>query len=160
MMPVPRIHRTRFALSVLAIVLLSSCYSWRRYCLHSYEAVPRQELKASKTVRRAYVVLLDTDTFEGPFVGFGGAPSRLVCAYEKILQSRDAIPVFKQLLAEATLAGQVYALCGLYVTDRNLYEQKVLDYLKSAEQVSVQYGCEGRLEPVATFVREAPAWLD
>ena len=49
-------------------------------------------------------------------------------AFRRVLQRDDADTVFKDLLEQATLAGQLYALCGLWFTDAAVLEREIEHY--------------------------------
>src|SRR5215208_2383169 len=86
-------------------------------CFAAIEPMPSEELDAPEPVRRAYSLLRSTEMFSSPYVGFGGVPSCEVLAFQSILNSPVADGVFKRLIEQATLAGQLYGLSGLYFTD-------------------------------------------
>ena len=75
----------------------------------------------SETGQAAYQTLLLADQFEDNFIGMAAQPSKLTLAYRKLLKETEADSAFKSLLNQATFAGQLYALCGLYFTDHQFF---------------------------------------
>ncbi|MEO0858598.1 MAG: hypothetical protein AAFY55_17270 [Bacteroidota bacterium] len=103
--------------------------------------------------RAAFALLLNTRTFASSHVGFAGMPSEQYEAFNTLLRRPDAPEVFRALLRRAYPAGQLYALSGLYLTDRTAFDSVVGDYEASQDSVSTQMGCVGDLTPVAEIVR-------
>ena len=77
---------------------------------------------------QAIALLTNTDTFASTAVGEGGQPSDESIAFARVFLEPDADAVFKQLLGEAKVAGQLYALCELYFTDPDTFRQEVAQY--------------------------------
>ncbi|HSK77332.1 MAG TPA: hypothetical protein VLQ45_12840 [Thermoanaerobaculia bacterium] len=124
-------------------------------CFAAIEPVPSEELDAPETVRRAYSLLRSAEVFSSPYIGFGGEPSCEVMAFQRILDSPVADGMFKRLIEQATLAGQLYGLSGLYFTDPGSFVAQVDRYGKMKKPVRTQNGCIISEEPVMAIV-EAP----
>lgn len=118
-------------------------------------AQQEQEMMAINDVAQAaYQTLLLADGFEENFIGFAANPSKLVAAYGVLLQQAEADEVFKQLLKQATPAGQLYALCGLYFTDYPFFLAAVEAYRNRADCVNIQSGCLCWGKPVSEIVEQ------
>lgn len=124
-------------------------------CFATIEPVPSEELDAPEPVRRAYSLLRSAEAFSSPYVGFGGTPSCEVMAFQRILNSPVADGVFKRLIEQATLAGQLYGLSGLYFTDSRSFAAQVDRYRKIKEPVRTRDGCFTSEVPVMAVV-DAP----
>ena len=103
---------------------------------------------------RAFEILLKTDTFANVGVGYFWRLSTQVEAFRIILGQPDAAEAFHDLLARGRLAGQLYALCGLYLTDRAAFNAEVATYVQSSQQVKYSSGCVTSPRPVASLVKE------
>ena len=82
----------------------------------------------SKEGKVAYQHLLETDRFEDLYIGLDGHLSPKVQAFRQLLNEDVANEKFQQLLKEATPAGKLYALCGLYLTDPNFFNSIIGQY--------------------------------
>ena len=102
---------------------------------------------------RSYQVLLLALEFEDDEIGIAQDSSQLVNAYRVLLKERYADAAFKSLLAKATPAGQLYALCGVYYTDHDFFRTVVERYAARTDYVKTQLGCIGRSMRVADLVK-------
>src|SRR5690606_3705851 len=91
-------------------------------------------------------------TFASSYVGIGGEPSEQYTAFNTLLQGRDADAAFRALLSRAHVAGQLYALCGLYLIDREYFEAVVPEYEASRDSVWTIMGDVVDRVPVASIV--------
>ena len=94
------------------------------------------------TLRDALSVVRHADAFSMADVGEGKVCSPEVRAFSVLLDQPDAPQFFQSLLSDATPAGQLYALCGLWLTDLPAYEAAEPRFAQSLMPVSVQAGCE------------------
>ena len=101
----------------------------------------------------AFALLLNTRTFASSHVDFSGSPSEQYEAFNTLLRRADAPEVFSALLRRAYPAGQLYALSGLYLTDRGVFDIVAGSYESSQDSVYTQMGCVGDITPVAEIVR-------
>jgi len=101
----------------------------------------------------AYRVLLDTQIFAGPFVGFAAAPSKEYIAFRILRSSPSARPVFLMLATHAKLPGRLYALAALRRLDRGAYNRVIGLCVGSGEDVMTFSGCVGRYEKAGQIVR-------
>ena len=109
------------AAMLATILLFTGCVSNELAWCSSHRPVPR--FGSNRLV--AIEVLAASDRLESSHTGEGGAPSCFVTSYRHILGSRDAARTFESLFEKATPAGKVYALAGLYETDRAAFERLV-----------------------------------
>ena len=91
----------------------------------------------------SFEFLLNTDVFAASKVGFGMETPKQVIAFRKLLAEPDAKDIFTDLEDRARLAGQMYALCGLRITDRPSFDRLIKKYRSSDEMVRTIQGCEG-----------------
>jgi len=64
------------------------------------------------------------------YYGYGGnLLNEPAIAIEEILARPDSKDIYLRLLNEATLAGQLYALCGLRRIDKAAFDKRVDTYL-------------------------------
>jgi hypothetical protein len=75
-----------------------------------------------------------------------------------ILNEPDAAALFRRLLEEADLAGQLYALCGLFLVDYDTFRAAIEPYRELDETVNTHFGCLLAQEFVSSIV-ESPAGL-
>jgi hypothetical protein len=106
-----------------------------------YEEGSPQQFPLPLTREQALLVLRKTNRFADVAIGYAGGPSTEACAFATLIREPDADAVFKALLRESRLAGQLYALCGLYFTDPGYFRQAVESYRESTEEVRTQMGC-------------------
>lgn len=78
--------------------------------------------------RKGYELLLTCETLAGTTVGEGGGPSAEADAFAAIHEDKNAAPAFRSLLENATLPGQLYALCYLRKADRHAYATALPKY--------------------------------
>lgn len=102
--------------------------------------------------QKAYEMLLKAERFEQGAVGYAGTPSRFIESFNVILKEDSADAAFKSLLNEATIAGKLYALCGLYFTDYKAFQSEIGKYAKNNESVQTMSGCIISDEKVAKIV--------
>ena len=107
-------------------------------------------------VPTAYEELLSTEVFAWPLVGFVGRPSRQACAFAALSRSPDARSLFVQLMEDAELAGQLYALCGLYSLSREDYFLAADRFLYRDDLVWTVSGCVTSQRSVGNIAQ----WID
>lgn len=94
------------------------------------------------TASRAITILRKADRLESSHTGYGGAPSCLVGAYRHVLRRRDAPVLFASLYRDANPVGRIYALAGLYDTDRAAFDRLVVsDITRDESSYLVIDGC-------------------
>lgn len=108
--------------------------------------------KLSPQGQKAYEHLLKAERFEQGAVGYAGTVSRYIESFNLLLKEEAADEAFKGLLNEATTAGKLYALCGLYFTDYETFQKETENLAKSAESVETMSGCLISSEKVANLV--------
>jgi len=105
----------------------------------------------------AIALLTSTDTFASTAVGEGAQPSDESLAFARVFLEPDADAVFKQLLAQANVAGRLYALCGLYFTDPETFREKLAAYEANKNEVWVFMGCLKWQRGVSELVKSSSA---
>jgi len=76
------------------------------------------------------------------------------CAFAIILRLPDARERFQQIFDSGTLAGQVYALCGLYLTYRSTFDVLVRDFGGQWSALTTQSGCIVQSRPLGEVLDE------
>lgn len=104
---------------------------------------PFSETQLTPQGQKAFQTLLSAPRFEDVSVGIGGDLSELVAAYRVLLREERRVEAFKSLLERATIAGQLYAICGLYDTDHKFFLSVVDRYKRSRDFVDTLSGCRG-----------------
>src|SRR5262245_5683289 len=99
-----------------------------------------------------YWLLLSTRVFAGSAVGDGCNVSDEVTAFRLLLKKPYADVAFKDLLQNAGLPGQLYALCGLYFTDPNAFRSVVGKYCSMEEEIPTLFYCIGSTMKVSGLV--------
>lgn len=102
--------------------------------------------------QKAFQILLSAPRFEGTLVGRGLQLSEFVAAYRVLLEEEKRVEALKLLLEKATIAGQLYALSGLFDTDYDFFLSAVEKYKVSNESVYTISGCIGRYKQVREIV--------
>lgn len=111
----------------------------------------------SKAGRAAYYALERAERFETGNVGFAGTPSTYIASLRTIMREPLAGDILEYLFEQATPAGKLYALSGLYSTEP-LYFGRAVEMLKtSGETVQVLNGCLMSSEPVAKIIESDAA---
>jgi hypothetical protein len=116
------------------------------------ESFPKGSGEISMSRQQAIAFLLRTNVFADSAIGISGVTSNQVAAFRILLREPDADTLFKQLLQEGQIAGQLYGLCGLYWTDRSEMMKAVPRYAKIHSEVRTQSGCSGSSEAVSELV--------
>jgi hypothetical protein len=87
--------------------------------------------------------------------GDAGVTPESVYAFRRLIHAPNAGSRFAQLLQEATPAGQLYALCGLYFTDADAFRSAVPAFERSEQEVQHQQGCILSTDTVADMIHSA-----
>jgi hypothetical protein len=91
--------------------------------------------------QKAFQTLRTASRFEATRIGRGLQLSKLVAAYRVLLEEEKRLEALKLLLERATIAGQLYALSGLFDTDYNFFLSAVEKYKVSDQSVTTYSGC-------------------
>jgi hypothetical protein len=103
---------------------------------------------------KAFAFLLSTGRFAEPHVGDANPEvSTQVIAFQTILRQPDAAGAFDAMLHRASVPGQLYALCGLYLIDRAAFDKAAPAYFADQRSVGVASGCVTYPTPVHVVVR-------
>ena len=150
------------SLAVVLLLLLFPVSSWSntQSLLRSYSQ-SFNEAKLSQKGREAYHTLLVARRFENKTIGYAGDPSKLVEAYNILLKEESGAEAFKALLSKATAAGQLYALCGLYITDSSFFYWSVYRFKQSKDIVDTLSDCIGFGRPISALIEaDKPIIID
>ena len=90
-------------------------------------------------------------------IGVAGTTSKEERAFRSLLNEPNAGARLKALLSEANLAGQCYALLGLYVLHDAAYQENVARYKSSDARVKTVAGCTIMEQPVSSVVSNIAA---
>lgn len=81
-------------------------------------------------------ILNETMWIDGAVYGYSGdVENRTATAVRLLLGHERARDIFVRLLADAKPAGKLYALCGLYYADRDLFERDVEAFRLDAREI-------------------------
>jgi len=100
-------------------------------------------------IQPAYRLLRTTAVFSGAEVGVAATTPDTVQALRLILKDPAAESIFKQLLVEATPAGQLYALAALYVINPEFARLAAKPYESNQAMVQTQFGCINAEMPIS-----------
>jgi hypothetical protein len=87
-------------------------------------------------------------------IGVAGTMSPGERALREILANRDAAARMERLLTNATPAGRLYALLGLRLKDRALYNRVIQELRATDAKVETARGCMISQEPFGDLVKE------
>ena len=124
---------------LLTIFLLSGCSSNNKDS--ATNSIPTPSSEVSQSVQDAYDLLVNTETFASAAVGFAGSVSEQVKAFRAILDSDNSEQLFTNLQTEAKLAGQLYGVCGLYLTNKEKFNEVIPAYQNNRNKVTTFFGC-------------------
>ena len=112
------------------------------------------EVGLAPEIQPAYRLLRTPGVFSGPAVGVAATTPDTVKALRVILKDPAAENIFKQLLAEAAPAGQLYALAGLYVINPEFARMAAQPYESSPKIVHTQFGCVNAEMPISEVTKQ------
>jgi len=95
----------------------------------------------SDPVALAARILRDADRFTSAAVGPGAIMSTYALAWRVVAQSSAPDSVFRAILATGSRPGKLYALAGLFLTDRATYARSSFYERLQGGQVLTQMGC-------------------
>jgi hypothetical protein len=105
------------------------------------------------TREQAYEAILKAHFFTSGGVGYAGTAPCALKGLLRLSQEPDAANAFADLTRRADLPGQMYALCGLFLTDEAHFDRAFKPYLNDQRDVAVMQGCVGTRMVVANLVR-------
>jgi hypothetical protein len=109
----------------------------------------------SDAAKMAYNTIRTSKTFCATAVGIAGETPKVVEAFRIIIKQPKPETIFKALIEDATISGQLYALCGLYHSDHDHFKDAVKRYHDSEEIVETLMGCSGSINSVARIVKSS-----
>lgn len=104
------------------------------------------------TREQALAHLLGCKTFADSAVGDGGDESLQVRAFRVLLKQPDTALIYRNLLDRGGLTGQLYALCGLRLADRALFEIEIKRYEHMQIEIWTQFGCTRSKQLISEIV--------
>lgn len=140
-------HLSRFSTLVFLVTIAGLLASCTPFALPARPTVPRPmptgtpASPSSPEIRQAYETLRTADAFANAHVGVIGMTPDTVLALRAILEDPAAAQLFRQLLTEAALPGQLYALAGLYLIDPDEARAAAAPYLANDAEVETVFGC-------------------
>ena len=117
---------------------------------------PVRAAKLGAKAAKAYEILKLAARFEDVAVGADGATPDSYESFILLLGETEADAAFKQLLREGKIAGQMYALCGLWFTDPVAFKHEVERYRTMDQMVETLMGCSLSHQQVSFFVDVSP----
>ena len=99
--------------------------------------------------------LLTLPMYTDAHIGYSGSTPEHVYAFRRVLARDNAADVFARLLEEATVEGQLYALCGLYFSSPRLFQAVLPRYESMTKEVNTMRGCVRHRAQVSVLVRSS-----
>jgi len=99
----------------------------------------------------AYRGLLAARLFTDDWIG-GGVLSPHAKAFRTLLAEPEAPAVFRDLLARGSPSGQLYALCGLWLTDRPALYSILAPFRSDTREVTTMIGCVPSVQRIGRLV--------
>ena len=108
--------------------------------------------RSAADVRAAFAALQVAEMVKTAYAGLEGEIADETRAFREVMAAPDAPRQFERLLEQGGLAGQMYALAGLYLMDRERFEAVAPRYRGDTREVKVLVGDVGGTAPVAAIV--------
>lgn len=118
-----------------------------------------QTTKPAMTRQEAIALLNCTEFFTASYVGINAVVPGQVRALNVIMQQSDAKDLLLRLQHEASPEGQLFALCGLYLTDRVTFDQLADEYRQRHGTVQTIAGCIVTEERIPKVLEEIASGL-
>jgi hypothetical protein len=116
-------------------------------------AAPRVAPALDARTAGALITLRGAEEFQRAYVGDSGEISRYVVAFRILLAHERAAALFREVMATGTPAGELYALCGLYLTDPEAFGREATRLGNDDTEVETMNGCMKNTERVRDVVR-------
>ncbi len=110
---------------------------------------PTSNYNVPQSIQTDFALLKTTDTFAGTEVGFAGSVPPQIPAFQMLLNHPEAKYIFAALQIYATLEGQTYALCGLYLTDKIKFDQVIGRYQNNQNKITTFFRCIMSEQPIS-----------
>ena len=104
-------------------------------------SIPQISSEMTQAQQDAYDLLLTTDVFASAAVGIAGSVSQQVEAFREILDADQAEQLFVSLQTDGQVAGQLYGVCGLYLTNKQKFDEVIPVYQHNQDSVTTFFGC-------------------
>ena len=139
-------------IAIFTLPLLASAQSAGSSNGDTLSSDVRQLLQSTEAIE-AYRVLVATEVFADRAVGYSGTLSDQVRAFRVLMARPNAGAIFNTLFRDATNAGKLYALCGLYHHDRTAFAAaRAAMFPLASVRVRTQFGCMGGSEPIGALI--------
>ena len=102
-----------------------------------------------------YSELRELDRITSTYTGAAGTKPSHVMAYECLMESENRDFYLNELVKEADVGGQLYALAGLKALGADEFEQEMIRFEGSDHEIRATIGCVGR----RVTVGEAMDWI-
>ncbi|MFV0401593.1 MAG: hypothetical protein ACK5LX_13390 [Oscillospiraceae bacterium] len=120
----------KIALVLAAVLIFSGC------SLNIFDRYASIDVENSD-----YQLLLSPEVFAYGPVGAAGVTPGTVKAVGNLLKHDNALAYFVSLEKNANSAGKLYALCGIYRLDPDLFQSLLKDYKNNDDTVQMMGGC-------------------
>ena len=111
-------------------------------------------IEATPSHAASETALQKTMTFALGGVGFAGTMSQGERALREVLKEPDAARRLENIVANASAAGQLYALLGLRLRDREAYQRALQKYRTNDANVQTMRGCIIQRESFRKLIEE------
>ncbi|MBS2014180.1 MAG: hypothetical protein JST00_14925 [Deltaproteobacteria bacterium] len=148
-------------MSIRRFALLLSCALLGAACSRSVDGPSRPPAEPSArdvpaapgSTSEALSMLRTANAFEDAHIGYGAQLSRYVAAFRIVLADPGAKEAFHSLVKDATPAGRLYGVSGLYFADPAAFDAALAEVAKLSGRVQTQHGCMIEHEEIASVVR-------
>lgn len=129
-------------------VLLISLFLLLSVAMSAQDTVFDQSALSEKG-RLAYSTLTTIPIFAIGGVGYSGTSSKGELALDVLIEEKDALKAFKQLITDGTIEGGLYGVVGLKMLECDCFETEFARYKElrfgsgNTEAFSIQFGCTG-----------------
>jgi hypothetical protein len=136
-----------------AVALSSTSCASRRHSQKMLPPVDPLEPEKSWSSQEGMEHLIAARTFAFGGVGIVGTTSDGEYAFRAILKNPEAPTLFKTAYTQATVEGQLYALCGIRATDRSSFDDFASPLRSETRDVATMSGRIATNEPIASVVK-------
>jgi len=92
--------------------------------------------------------------FQTSHIGASGEISDNTKMFRNILASKQAKIIFKLLEKDSAIVGQLYAMCGLYLIDKDQFNKQKSKYLTNDTRILIINGCVSDITTVEKLFAE------
>lgn len=117
-------------------------------------ATPQAPTLGADPLLLAERILIQAERLESGSVGYAAVTPASVLAWRVIMDSPHPASAFREVFAEAGIAGELYALAGLRFADPAAYTQFADDLRQRGGSVDVVRGCIGSTDSITQVIAE------